>query len=99
MSLNRYAKARDANERAIVLALIRAGATVCRLDEPCDLLVGYAGRTHLVEVKRPPGPRGGTSDRELTEKQQMFWNAWKGSPVHIVTDVREALRVIGVAMV
>lgn len=61
MSINRYAARRDENEQAVVDALEAAGASVTRLGQPMDLLVGYQGRNTLLEVKKPLGPRGGMS--------------------------------------
>jgi hypothetical protein len=90
MSLARHAKARDGNEPQIVEALRRGGASVHRIDTPCDLLVGIAGRTHLVEVKRPLGPKGGMKDRNLTPDQRRFRENWKGSDLEILRTVDDA---------
>ncbi|HVY63930.1 MAG TPA: hypothetical protein VHH11_03830 [Gammaproteobacteria bacterium] len=63
-----------------------------------DLLVGRAGRTWLVEVKCPYGPRGGLPTRAatdgLTEPQVDWWNAWRGERPTIVrteADVEQLL--------
>ena len=95
MGLNRYAKARDENEPQIIDALRRGGCSVERLDTPCDLLVGLKGRsgkgeTHLVEVKRPLGPRGGSLGRDLTDDQERFRAGWKGSDLAILRSVADA---------
>lgn len=87
MSLNRYAKARDANEPGIIKALERAGATVLRLDEPCDLLVGFRGRNHLLEVKNPKG-----KDR-VTVKQATVFAWWRGT-IHVVRTPEEAVYAV-----
>jgi hypothetical protein len=53
-----------------------------------DLLVGYHGRTMLLEVKdgkKPP------SARRLTELEQEFFDTWRGGPLFIVHSVEEAL--------
>jgi hypothetical protein len=71
-----------------------------------DLLVGIAGRTLLIEVKRERGPRGGKrgggrsrpgmgGDGELTADQIAWRAAWKGSPPVIVRTPDEALAAIG----
>lgn len=92
VSLNRYAKRRDANESEIVEALEKVGATVERLDTPADLLVGWHGprhlhrRNYLIEVKMP-GAR-------LTRAQERFHEAWRGQ-ICVVHNVYEALCVIG----
>lgn len=83
MSLNRYAKRRDANEPQIVNALRKAGFSVERIDTPVDLIVGRYGYTHLVEVKMPKG--------RLTEHQQHFKDAWGGGCVHVVRSAEDAL--------
>ena len=77
--------------------LRRVGATVHRISEKGvpDLLVGFEGRTYLLEVKLPLGAKGGKSGRELTEDQQDFFNTWRGLAPAIVRDVDEALKAIG----
>ena len=67
MSLSRFAKRRDANEKDVVAALERAGALVLRLDVPCDLLVGLRGVWRLVEVKDGSKPKSEPSNEELRE--------------------------------
>jgi len=85
----------DANQPAIVQALRAFGATVQPLHTVGagvpDLLVGYRGRTALVEVKdglRPP------SERRLTTDQQEWHGNWRGGTLAIVCDVESALRVL-----
>ena len=89
MSLARHDKSRDENEPQIVEALRRGGASVHRIDTPCDLLVGISNTTQLIEVKRPLGPRGGASTTKLTEAQMRFRHTWKGSDVEILRTVAE----------
>jgi hypothetical protein len=98
---------RDKNEREIVDALRKAGATVTQLNEKGvpDLLVGYAGRTYLLEVKVPEavrGPRGGVAlrgggggDGILTAAQVVWFSAWKGGAPVVVRSPDEALAAIG----
>jgi len=85
MKRQAYAKKRDANELEIVRALEAIGATVHRLDV-FDLLVGYRGRSHLIEIKTPSG--------KLTKLQVVFMENWKGSPLHIVTDSQTAIDIV-----
>lgn len=87
----------DANQEQVVQALRAAGATVQSLagvgvGVP-DLLVGYQGKTILLEVKdghKPP------SARRLTEDQLKWHGAWRGGPLAVVDGVDAALRVLGV---
>lgn len=104
MSINRYAARRDENEQAVVDALEAAGASVTRLGQPMDLLVGYQGRNTLLEVKKPLGPRGGMSsanaqghggDAVYTKKQLDWRKAWRGELPITVRTPAEALAAIG----
>jgi len=100
----KYARARDGNERPIVEALRAAGASVTRLTDAGvpDLLVGYQGRTYLLEVKLPLGARGGKSQRreaeggsgDLTKSQVEWWSKWTGAPSVIVRSVDDALAAL-----
>jgi hypothetical protein len=88
VSLNRYAKQRDANEPEIIARLENDGYSVWQIDVPCDLLVGQWGRTHLVEVKNPDG-RG----TRLTRQQRIFHARWKGC-IHTGTTGEDILLMI-----
>ena len=87
----------DANQEQVVSALRAAGATVQSLagvgvGVP-DLLVGYQGKTLLLEVKdgkKPP------SERRLTEDQVRWHGAWRGGALAVVDGVDATLRVLGV---
>jgi len=94
VALARFANTRDANESEIFDAWRRVGASVYRLDEPCDAIVGYRGKTFLAEIKRPLGPRGGKSHSKLTKAQERFNREWRGSPVQIVRTVDDALNML-----
>ncbi len=96
----KYAKRRDNNEKPIVEALKAAGAFVQPLDTTGvpDLLVGYMGKTFLIEVKNPDAKGGGkynTGDGALTEAQSKWWAKWIGAQPIVVTNVAEALEAIG----
>jgi hypothetical protein len=84
MTLNRYAKRRDANEPPIVLALIEMGCSVIKTDA-CDLVVGYKGRNYLLEVKMPKA--------EIKPSQKHLLKTWKGQ-YSIVYTVQEAINII-----
>ena len=86
----------DANQEQIVETLRAVGATVQTLAAVGkgvpDLLVGYQGKTLLLEVKdgrRPP------SERRLTEDQLVWHGAWRGGPLAVVDGVDAALRALG----
>lgn len=95
MSLNRHAKARDANEPEIVAALKAIGASVERLDTPVDLLVGFRGQTYMIEVKLPRGPKGGANGSRLTLDQEQLFDHWRGGPLAVARSAEEALRIVG----
>jgi len=87
MSLNRFAKRRDFNEKEIVKALESIGCSVYRLDIPCDLLCCYKGRTFLVEVK--DGSKSPSRIRK-TDAQEKFFDWWPGEK-YVCKSVDEAL--------
>lgn len=89
MSINRYAKRRDANEREIIDALEAIGCTVAPSDV-VDLLVGRAGQTYLLEVK--DGDKS-PSRRKLTPSQKKLQAGWKGHYA-VVKSVEEALTAV-----
>ena len=85
----------DANQPRVVEVLRGVGASV----EPThmmgrgfpDLVVGFRGRTYLLEVKdgnKPP------SKRQLTPDEQKWHDRWRGH-VTVVHDEDEALAAIG----
>jgi hypothetical protein len=85
----------DDNQSQIVKALRAVGCSVtstAAMGEGFpDLAVGIHGKTYLMEVKdgdKPPS-------RQLLTTDELLWhNEWRGQ-VAIVTNVREALAVIG----
>ena len=90
---------RDANEREIVNALRAAGCLVQQLQQgggvPDLLVLTPASVLVLVEVK--DGAKL-PAHRRLTRDQVEWHDRWKasGAPVFVVTDVAEALLVVGV---
>ena len=88
----RRAARTDANQSEIVQALRTAGASVTLLHQVgkgCpDALVGYQGKTVLLEIKTDKG--------RATPDQIEWWDQWKGGPVAMVRDVDGALRALGV---
>jgi hypothetical protein len=83
----------DANQAEIVAALRDAGASVWIIGLPVDLLVGYSGRTALVECKTITGKKVPKPSRH-TQLQKDFMIDWRGSTVATVTDAQGALRVL-----
>jgi Holliday junction resolvase len=87
----------DANHEQVVLALRTAGATVQSLAATGkgvpDLLVGFQGKTLLMEIK---DGRKAPSERRLTEDQLKWHGAWRGGPLAIVDSPDAALRMLGV---
>ena len=82
----KYVK-RDAIHSAVVDAFKDMGLSVYDAahaghDFP-DLVIGWAGLTHLVELK--------TGNAPLTPGQKSFAAAWRGSPVVILRSVTEAV--------
>lgn len=83
----RRAAKRDITEPSIVDALKRVGFSICRMDQPVDLLAGFRGVTYLVEVKS--GSKGYA--KALNENQQTFAAQWNGSPVFILRSADDAI--------
>ncbi len=83
MSLNRFAKKRDANEAAIISAYRAHGLSVETIDTPCDLIIGWGDVSYLREVKN--GKRG-----RLTPSQVKFRETWKGN-YKIINSVEDAV--------
>jgi hypothetical protein len=85
----RYAARVDANQAQVVSALRAAGAYVCIIGLPVDLLVGYNNHTYLVEIKDG-------SKKRLTKLQQDFFEFWTGGSLYRIDGPEGALRMIGV---
>ena len=87
MSMPKYAAKRDATEPEIVKVLRSCGFSVYLLDTPVDAIVGFRGRTWLVEIKS--GSKGYA--KTLNKNQAEFVATWKGSPVVVLRDAQEAM--------
>ena len=83
----------DSNHKEIVAALREIGATVVSLaamKHGCpDLLVGYAGETMLMEIKKD-------AKAKFTPDQLDFMSKWKGGAISRVDSVEAAIRALGV---
>lgn len=86
----------DRNQPEIVGALRAVGASVQPLHavgQGCsDLLVGFRGVNHCLEVKDGSLP---PSRRKLTPDQVEWHASWRGSVV-VVNNIAEAMQAIGV---
>ena len=85
------AKRVDVNQREIVQALRSFGAVVHDLSgvgQGCpDLLVGYRGKTVLVEVKR--------DNKAKFTPAQVKWNeAWRGGLVARIESIDDAIALL-----
>jgi hypothetical protein len=92
----------DANQPAIVQALLDAGCTVQSLAQVglgCpDILVGYAGVNVLMEVKNLDGLNGNVRRGFGLSKEQLSWQGrWKGQ-VTTVHGPEEAIEVVKQAL-
>jgi Holliday junction resolvase len=80
---------RDLNQSATVRALRDAGATVVITADVGggfpDLVVGWRGKTYLVEVKNLT---------QLSEKQLEFIERWRGGPVIVLRTVDDVVRFL-----
>lgn len=91
----RYAARVDINQASIVEALREVGASVellHRVGGGCpDLMVGFQGVNHLMEVKdgsKPP------SKRRLNADQLRWHSEWCGREPVVVNDACEALATL-----
>lgn len=83
----------DATQAEIVAALRSIGAKVWIVGLPVDLLVGYAGRTLLIECKCLTGKREPKPTKH-TALQKAFMLDWRGGPVATVTDAEGAINAV-----
>ena len=83
----------DTNQKEIVETLRKAGATVVSLasmKHGCpDLLVGYAGETILIEVKKD-------AKSKYTPDQLDFLGKWRGGAICRIDSVEAAIRCLGI---
>ena len=85
----------DATQAEVVEAFRAAGAYVYVLGLPLDLLLGFEGKTALVEVKTMTGVKKRKQSR-FTALQTAFMRDWTGGTVATVTDAEGARRLLEV---
>jgi hypothetical protein len=58
--------------------------------------VAWGGKTILLEVKRPLGPKGGEDGRSLSPEQEKFFALWRsvGGPCSVVRSPAEAITFV-----
>jgi len=85
----------DENQKAIVIALRRLGASVQSLatvGKGCpDLIVGFRGVNYLLECKNDSKVK---SQRQLTPCQVDWHGSWVGAPVGVVENIDQAIAYI-----
>lgn len=88
MSIPKYAAHRDTYEPEVIRAFRKGGATVQPLSikHAPDLLVGYLGKNHLVEVK--------TNNAMPTGEQKAWHDSWCGEPVVIARNAAQARKYL-----
>ena len=85
----------DATQAEIVAALRAGGAYVWISGLPLDLIVGFQGKTALVECKVLTGVKKRKQSR-FTDLQTAFMRDWTGGTVATVTDAEGARRLLEV---
>ena len=86
-----YKKRVDENQKTLVHTFIALGCSVLNLStvgRGCpDLLIGYRGKSVLVEIKRD-------TKASFTEPQVKFMQEWRGGAVSRIDSVDAAIRLI-----
>lgn len=81
-----YAQRKDGNQQDIIDALEEIGCDVWVAHQPVDLIVGFRGRSYLLEVKRP-------KEKVRTPAQLKFHRDWRGHKA-IVRTAQEAIDAV-----
>jgi hypothetical protein len=86
----RHKASLDANHNEIVAALRQVGATVvdlAKVGKGCpDILVGFRGKTYLMEIKTKTG--------YVRATQEQFFRSWNGGYIAVVRSVDDAYNVL-----
>jgi len=83
----RYAARIDGNQQEIVNHFRLCGASVYILKLPVDILLGFNGKTVLVEIKDPQSAYG---RRGANPNQLSFMQSWKGGTVALIDSIESA---------
>ena len=86
-----YKKRVDENQKSLIHTFICLGASVLNLStvgRGCpDLLIGYKGKTVLVEIKS-------SAKASFTDPQVKFMQEWRGGAVSRIDSVDAVIRLI-----
>lgn len=86
-----FAKRVDKNQKDIVDAFRKMGATVIDLSKVGkgipDLMIGYNNKTALVEIKAD-------EKKKLTPHQEAFFREWNGGTLARVNDIDGVIRLL-----
>jgi len=86
----RHKASLDANHTEIVSQLRHIGATVvdlAKVGKGCpDLLVGWRGKTYLMEIKTKTG--------HMRTTQEQFFRSWTGGHIAVVRSFDDAYNVL-----
>jgi hypothetical protein len=86
----RHKASLDANHTEIVAGLRQVGATVvdlAKVGKGCpDILVGFRGKTYLMEIKTRTG--------YIRATQEQFFRSWSGGHIAVVRSFDEAYNVL-----
>ena len=86
----RHKASLDANHVEIVQALRQCGATVvdlAKVGKGCpDILVGFRGKTYLMEIKTKTG--------YVRTTQEQFFRSWNGGYIAVVRSFDDAYNVL-----
>jgi hypothetical protein len=93
----RYAARTDASQREIAGAFRAHGAVVALTHTVGagfpDLVVGFVGRTHLVEAKIPFDDENWRPSHDFTDEQKKFRQTWSGC-LHVARSAEDAAELV-----
>tara|TARA_R100000951_G_scaffold37874_1_gene32244 strand:+ start:7924 stop:8202 length:279 start_codon:yes stop_codon:yes gene_type:complete len=84
----------DRNQPEIVKGLRKYGASVLivsQLKNCFDILVGYNGVTHIMEIKDGKLPPSG---KRLSSGEEKFKSSWRGGKYNVVESLEQAINLL-----